>query len=78
MNREHEITAQNQICESGEVMALAVFQTVTAQRDALIDALREIAAYPVNVDGYNSASAIRLRMVATQTMARNAIKAIEA
>ena len=47
----------------------------TETTEALIAALKEIAAYPVSVDGYNSASALMLRMTAMQTRARLAIEA---
>ena len=46
---------------------------LVAEAPAMLAALQEIAEYPVNVDGYNSAEALRLRMVALQVVARRAI-----
>lgn len=40
---------------------------------ALTAALQEIAVYPLNVEGYNSLGAIRLRFVAMQTKARSVL-----
>lgn len=54
------------------------FDKAEARNAELLDALRTVAAYPVHVEGYNSVSAVRLRLVAVQTIAREAIaKAIE-
>ncbi len=39
----------------------------------LLKALEEIAAYPLNVDGYASLEAVRMRFVAMQVIARAAI-----
>jgi hypothetical protein len=39
----------------------------------LIEALEEIIEYPLNVEGYNSLDAVRLRFVDMQTIARAAL-----
>ena len=39
----------------------------------LIKALEEIIEYPLNVEGYNSLDAVRLRFVAMKTIARAAL-----
>ena len=50
---------------------------MTDREKLLTAALEQIAAKPVNVDGYNSLSAVRMRFVAVQTIARNALKGDE-
>lgn len=49
---------------------------VTAQRDALRDALSEVAARGP-VPGYERADAIRLRLVGSQSIARAALQACQ-
>lgn len=61
----------------GDAATLSDINNKLTQHAMLLAALRKIAAYPVNVHGYNSVSAVRLRFVAAQTIARAAISALE-
>tara|TARA_R100000664_G_scaffold1793_1_gene4676 strand:- start:17384 stop:17710 length:327 start_codon:yes stop_codon:yes gene_type:complete len=63
-----------------DLLRTALLQTeafATEREKLLTAALEKIADYPVNVDGYNNTSAVRMRFAACKTIARNALKGEE-
>lgn len=60
------------IREAGRAEAFANARLFAAAA-GLVKALQQIAAYPVNVDGYNSPGAVKLRFAAVQVIARETL-----
>jgi hypothetical protein len=63
-----------QLADGNETQTAAIAK----QRDELLAALERVVATPVNVEGYNSHEAVRLRFVGLQSEARAAIARVKA
>lgn len=71
---DHAIENDNFVASNGRVGDARRILKAASKADAqLIEALEEIIEYPLNVEGYNSLDAVRLRFVAMQGIARAAL-----